>query len=398
MDKWINGWGFRETDFSLFPMYAEDETQRIWFLGNLKSGKLRVRLSNRYSRHAVTIERATVAISDENGVIREGDGKALLYNGSGKITIPAKSVLYSDPVSLDVVPGQWISVSIYIKEKTRLTTAISSQSSIISRMDTAHGDLCTSCEVKGERFFDGARLFRELKPKHGFIPAIVTQVEFLCDESVRKVLYFGDSMTQHEHWSGALTKRLYELLPGQIACCNRGIHGNRVLHDASIRTDFGRYFGEGALERFDEDVFGTPDGYVPDYVVFQIGINDILHPFSAACAPYEKVSADEITDGLNRLVDKVHSYGAKAYGTTVTPFGAFSDAWCPEAEEIRKGINRAVREGRVAYDLFFDFDRIVQDHDDPVKLAAAFDSGDGLHPNEAGGRAIADAIDTGLFK
>ena len=396
MNRWIIDWGFRETDFSLFPMYAENETQRVWFRNNLDSDRIRVRLSNRYGRHPVFLDCVTAAVCDENGVLT-GKSVSIKKDGKDSIILDPRCITYSDPAELSVKPGDWISVSIYIKERTMLTTAVSSQSSIMSRMNTGMGNLCNAPSVGGTGFFGGATLFRELKPHHGFIPAILNQVEAECSQDVRKVLYFGDSMTQHEHWSGALSKKLHDRWPGRITCYNRGIHGNRVLHDASIRTDFGRYFGEGGLERFEEDAFGTPEGHYPDVVVFQIGINDILHPFSDACAPYEKVSADEIIEGLNRLIRMARKHGAKVYGTTITPFGNFSAAWCEVAEQIRCSVNRAVREGRVRYDLFFDFDKIVKDPDNPVMLRKEYDSGDGLHPNAVGGQTIADAIDSELF-
>ena len=40
MQKWINGWGYRETDFSLFPIVVEDETQRVWFYNNLNASRV----------------------------------------------------------------------------------------------------------------------------------------------------------------------------------------------------------------------------------------------------------------------------------------------------------------------------------------------------------------------
>ena len=44
-----------------------------------------------------------------------------------------------------------------------------------------------------------------------------------------------------------------------------------------------------------------------------------------------------------------------------------------------------------------DFDAAVRDPSDPHRLKPAFDTGDHLHPNEAGYHAMADAIDLGLF-
>jgi len=39
-----------------------------------------------------------------------------------------------------------------------------------------------------------------------------------------------------------------------------------------------------------------------------------------------------------------------------------------------------------------DFDVVLRDPADPARLAPKFDSGDHLHPNDAGYQAIADSI------
>ena len=44
-----------------------------------------------------------------------------------------------------------------------------------------------------------------------------------------------------------------------------------------------------------------------------------------------------------------------------------------------------------------DFDKAIRDPGNPAKIRTAYDSGDNLHPNDAGYRAMADAIDLSLF-
>ncbi len=45
-----------------------------------------------------------------------------------------------------------------------------------------------------------------------------------------------------------------------------------------------------------------------------------------------------------------------------------------------------------------DFDAALRDPADPTRLNANLQSGDWLHPNDAGYRAMGDAIDLDLFK
>ena len=50
-----------------------------------------------------------------------------------------------------------------------------------------------------------------------------------------------------------------------------------------------------------------------------------------------------------------------------------------------------------AFDAVIDFERAVGDKTDPSRMAEAYDSGDKLHPSDAGYAAMANAIDLKLF-
>lgn len=393
MCEWISGWGYRETDFSLFPIFAENETQRVWFYNNLNSQTLRLRFSNRYGREALPIDQVTAAKCDENGVLLS-ESVTVLFGGNPVVTLEPKQVCYSDPVSLAVKPGQWISISIYIKQKVRITGAISSQSRLVTRMSCQKGgNFCQAPQVTGERFLDEARGFIALKPLYHNVAVGLTQAEFLCEdaESIRTVTVFGDSITQHGNWSEALTRRLYAAAPGAVAVVNRGICGNRVLHDASIRSLFGGYFGEGALERFEEDVFQTPGNRV-DCVIFEEGVNDIIQPYDNTCPQYEKVTAAQILDGYSRITQIAHSHKTKVLGSTVMPFKGFNAVWNEDSEATRQQINACLRSGQI-FDRLVDFEGVVRDPEDPARLNLTYDCGDHLHPSISGGQVIADSID-----
>ena len=65
-------------------------------------------------------------------------------------------------------------------------------------------------------------------------------------------------------------------------------------------------------------------------------------------------------------------------------------------EAKRQAVNEWIRTSR-AYDGVIDFDKATRDPGDPKKFLAAYDSCDHLHPNDAGYKAMADAIDPALF-
>jgi len=87
--------------------------------------------------------------------------------------------------------------------------------------------------------------------------------------------------------------------------------------------------------------------------------------------------------------------GIAILGATLTPFEGAAYA-TPEGEAKRQAVNEWIRTGK-AYDGFIDFDQATRDPASPAKFLPQYDSGDHLHPNDAGYKAMADAINLGLF-
>jgi lysophospholipase L1-like esterase len=90
----------------------------------------------------------------------------------------------------------------------------------------------------------------------------------------------------------------------------------------------------------------------------------------------------------------------KIYGATLTPFGGFPFASAAK-ESQRQAVNHWIRTSG-EYDAVIDFDAVLRDPNDPTRLRSddeiSYDSGDHLHPNDAGYQAMANAIDLALFK
>ena len=180
---------------------------------------------------------------------------------------------------------------------------------------------------------------------------------------------------------------------------NKGIGGNRLLHDGNTLpgTPFagiGPLFGDSALDRFDRDVLAQPGAR--DVIVL-LGINDIGQPTSIA-PPSEAVTVDELIVGYRQLIARAHERGLRIFGATMTPF---QDTTIPgyytEANEAKRlAVNRWIRTSG-EYDGVIDFDRAVRDPAQPLRMLPQYDSGDHLHPNDAGMRAMADAIPLRLF-
>jgi lysophospholipase L1-like esterase len=111
------------------------------------------------------------------------------------------------------------------------------------------------------------------------------------------------------------------------------------------------------------------------------------------------VSAEQIIAGHLQIIDRARAMGFKVYGGTLTPFRAFLPGiyYTADGEAQRQTINRWIRTCK-AYDAVIDFDKAIRDPANPTIMLAAYDSGDNLHPNDAGYQAMADAVDLLLFR
>ena len=164
---------------------------------------------------------------------------------------------------------------------------------------------------------------------------------------------------------------------------NMGISGNRVLR---------HLVGSSALARFDRDVLARSG---VEWMVLLEGINDINFTALPGAPESEQASAQQIIEGLAQLVDRAHAHGIKVLGGTLMPMGGL---WLhnPQTEAMRLEVNAWIRSSD-KFDAVVDFDALTRDPANPERLHPDFDAGDFIHPNDAGNRAMADAIDLRLF-
>ena len=163
-----------------------------------------------------------------------------------------------------------------------------------------------------------------------------------------------------------------------------GISGNRVLREGA---------GSSALARFDRDVLSRPG---VRRVLLLLGINDISFSAIPGLPVSEKATADDITTGYGLLIARARQHGLSIIGATLTPFEGVN-TYTAAGEQMRQQINQWIR-GSGQFDAVIDFDAATRDPAHPARLRAEFDSGDHIHPNDAGNHAMADAIDLKLFR
>jgi lysophospholipase L1-like esterase len=161
------------------------------------------------------------------------------------------------------------------------------------------------------------------------------------------------------------------------AVVNAGISGNRVLTLGA---------GPSLVSRFDRDVLLQPG---VTHVIILEGINDISRSAT------DSTSAEDIIFGLHQVVDRAHEHGIVVYGATLTPYERTPPS--PALEAKRQAVNHWIRTSGV-YDAVIDFDSVTRDPKQPGRMLPAYDSGDHLHPSDAGYKAMGESIDLALFR
>jgi lysophospholipase L1-like esterase len=287
-------------------------------------------------------------------------------------------MVYSDPVALDIPALGDVVVDIYLPGNTNTPSPVTMhngarQTNYISQTGNHVGVPALPVVATTQSWF------------------ILTRLEVMAPEPAGAVVAYGDSITDgaastadaNKRWPNRLAERLMAE-PGTVkmAVLNAGIGGNRVLGEGNFNA------GVNALARFDRDALSQSG--VTHIIVLE-GINDISN-----ARQNPTPTAEDIIAIHKQMIERAHTKGVKIYGATLTPnegCGCFTK----EGEAKRQAINQWIRTSK-AYDGVIDFEAITRDPAQPGKFVAAFDSGDHLHPSDAGYQAMGDGIALALFR
>lgn len=370
-DHWVETWtAAQQTPRAEAPALT-NQTVRMIVRNTIGGRRLRLEFANTYGTTPLEIGAAHIALRGEGSAIVPSSDRELMVNGKRSFTIPPGALMVTDPVDLDVPKLTDLAVSVYIPGTAALQTqhTLGLHTTYISEPGNA----------TGQQMISGGKTTQ--------IWYWLSSIQVMAPATTSAIVAFGDSITEgykstadtNSMWPAVLSQRMLSKPGGpQMSIVNEAISGNQILHDR---------MGVNALARFDHDVLSRAG---VKWLVILEGINDIgMNPGANAVTPDDEIA------GLKQMIDRAHEHGISVIGATLLPDEGAAYA-TGKGEAVRSAVNQWIRTGG-AYDGIIDFDAVTRDPEHPTRMRPAFDSGDHLHPNDAGYKAMADSIDLSLF-
>ena len=380
---WVGTWAASPLDNPVNPGQPSPANSTYRNIVRISAGgaTIRVVLTNEFGHIPLTVGASHVALSADNGAgkgsIEPGSDHALTFSGKSSVIIPASASVLSDPIAMPVPALASLAVSVYLPQQRIDDTTCHDLA--MSTNYIAPGDETSAATLSDPRTIESW--------------CFVKGIEVSADsDRAAAIVTLGDSITDgarstpdtNRRWPDVLAERLQaDKKTAHLSVLNEGISGNRLLHDRA---------GPNALARFDGDVLSQAG---VKYLIVLEGINDIGN----TAEPHERwdmISTGDLLFALTQIVTRAHEHGIKVFGATLTPYkgaGYFSDA----GEKMRQDENQFIRTSGV-FDGVIDFDQVTRDPANPSVFSSQADSGDHLHPGDAGYKAMGSAIDLSLFR
>jgi lysophospholipase L1-like esterase len=372
-DRWIAGWTWapsanlgptgapsrpnpNDVRGPLGPSEVADQTLSQTLVVAADGDRVRVRFSNLHGAAPVRVGAASISVSD-------GAPVPVTFDGAPGATLPAGAPRLSDPVALPVHALDRLTVSTWLPDPTPLP---------VHRIR----------QVLRDGDATGSAVPADASPLR--LGALTTAVEVETDAPVNVIVAFGDSITEgtgslpsgHGGWPERLARRMVEA-DAPWAVVNAGIGGNRLLYQGS---------GPSGLQRLDSDALVISGARC---LILLEGINDLGRPARAEYA-HEAITADDLISGYRQVITRARAADVRVVLATLPPFEG-ANYFTETGEAIRQAVNAWIRTSGEP-DAVIEFDAAVRDPEHPTRLLAANDSGDKLHPSDAGYAAMAQAI------
>lgn len=370
---WTGSWATSTSGYTAVGPWT-DRTLRLVVHTSAGGPRVRIRLDNTFAAAPVRIGSATVAVQ-ASGASPRSAPVPLSFRGAAGTEIPAGAQAFSDPLGFDVPADANLLVSFHLPGTVTAAPvhSLAVQRSYLSEPGDHAADATPDAYTSAISNWP-----------------LLTGVD--VGGGPGSVVLLGDSITDGEkstpdanlRWGDVLARRLrdQDVVP-HYGVLNHGISANRVVTDRypgdGISTDTG---GVSALNRLDRDVLAQTSARTA--IVFQ-GVNDVRWG----------ASADQVIAGLREIADRAHARGLRVLAATIVP--CEGEARCTAAADAgRSAVNGWIRSSS-SFDGVLDFDAVLRDPARPSRMLPVYDSGDHLHPGNAGLAALAEAVDLRLL-
>jgi len=379
---WVGTWAAApmpalNKDGKFLPAVPQGNTLRQIVHISLGGPSVRVVLSNEFGLEPLTVGAAQIALSSGGSSINPGSAVALSFAGRSSVTIPPGALMVSDPAAFKAPALANLTVSLFLPDQPVSQVTHHLWADQTNYM--AVGNVLTAATLT------------DAKPFYSW--NFLKAIDVSAEPDAAAIVALGDSITDgykitrdaNLRWPDQLARRLQaNKTTAKLSVLNVGISGNRLLGG-------GPNGGPAALDRLDRDVLAQAG---VKYLIFLEAINDIGRAYDPK-KPVDVVTADDLIASYEQIVVRAHLHGIEVYGATLTPYVGAGYA-SPQGEKVRQALNAWIRTTH-QLDGYIDFDAATRDAARPEVFSSTNDSGDHLHPNDAGAKAMADAIHLQLF-
>jgi lysophospholipase L1-like esterase len=371
--NWYAAWGFSQQ--GLAPETLSNQTIRMITRPSLSGSAVRVTLENTFGTQPVMIGAAYVGYrastpGPTGATLVPGSNTPVTFGGATSVSIPAGGSVVSDQVSLPVQALQDLAVSLYLPG-SNVPISRHTNARVTSYLTPPGSGNQAAAETNTAFTMTTTSMY------------FVTAVDVLSSTAAGSIIAFGDSITDgtgstidgYDRWHDILVLRMLldPKAKQQFGVVNEGIGGNRIIFPP----------GQGPLAvlRLDRDVLARSGA---THVIFFEGTNDLAGG----------ATADQVIEGSQQIIDRVHAAGLQIIGATMIP--RHNANWTPQMTEYRNIVNDWIR-NKADFDAVIDFDRIIADPDDPDLMNPIYDLADHIHPNPLGYLVMGQSIDLKLF-
>ena len=348
---------------NLPPMSLSNNSIRQIVHVSVSSSIIRLKISNRLGDSNLEIKAASIANSayQGSGEIDLSTLTPITFEQKESVVIPAATEIYSDPIKYDLKDQSEVAISLYFGQ--------------IPSKITSHAGSRTFSFIEQGNKINEKKFSDKVKTAHWYF---ISAIEASNSPAKKAVVCYGDSITdgrgstddKQNRWTDFLAKKLYSNEKTKdVACVNAGIGATFVRNEGQ--------------ERFERDVLDIKGC---TYIIVLYGINDIM---------FNDATTQQIIEAYKILISKAHKANKFIYGTTILPFGKYSN-WNEKREKVRTEVNEWIRNAgndAEGFDAYFDFDKVTKDPSNERNLYRQYDSVDGLHPSPAGYEKMVEAID-----